>query len=83
MAESDYGSLAEQALALVAPAGRLLACTNHRGITKARFRRILHDACRRAKRAPTQVKDLSAGSDFPAALGEEPPVKSVLVTLSE
>jgi 23S rRNA (cytosine1962-C5)-methyltransferase len=83
VAESDYGSLAEQALALVAPAGRLLACTNHRGITKARFRRILHDACRRAKRVPTQVKDLSVGSDFPAALGEEPHVKSVLVTLSE
>jgi len=82
VAQSDYESLAAAALAIVSPGGRLLACTNHRGISQARFRRMLFDACRRAKREPAQVKDLPPPSDFPCAPGAEPHTKSVLVTLS-
>ncbi|HSY22245.1 MAG TPA: class I SAM-dependent methyltransferase [Polyangiaceae bacterium] len=83
VAESDYGALAASALALVAPGGRLLACTNHRRISIARFRRMLFDAGRAAKRRVAQAKDLAAGSDFLPAPGEEPHMKSVLVTLED
>jgi len=83
VADSDYVSLAERALAVVAPRGRLLACTNHRGITKARFRRILFDACRNAKRQAAQIKDLGVPSDFPAPPGGHAHMKSALVTLSD
>ncbi|HEV3191306.1 MAG TPA: class I SAM-dependent methyltransferase [Polyangiaceae bacterium] len=82
VAQNDYEALAAAAQAIVSPGGRLLACTNHRGISQARFRRMLFDACRSAKRAPAQVKDLPPPSDFPFAPGTEPHTKSVLVTLA-
>jgi 23S rRNA (cytosine1962-C5)-methyltransferase len=81
VAASDYVDLAAAALAVVAPGGKLLACTNHRGIAAARFRRVLFDAARQAKRDVAQVKDLPAPSDFPVPPGGEPHTKSVLVSL--
>ena len=81
VADSDYGSLAAAALAILAPGGRLLACTNHRGIAASRFRRILFDAGRTARRDVAQVKDLPEPPDFPAAPGAGPHMKSALVTL--
>jgi 23S rRNA (cytosine1962-C5)-methyltransferase len=80
VAEDDYVRLAASALALVAPNGHLLACTNHRGISRARFRRMLFDAGRAAKRDLTQVKDLPEASDYPTPPGAEPHMKSVWVT---
>jgi 23S rRNA (cytosine1962-C5)-methyltransferase len=82
VAESDYADLAARAMAVIAPGGKLLACTNHRGISRAKFRRLLHDALRAAKRAASQVKDLPDPSDFPPPLGRESHLKSVLVTLA-
>jgi 23S rRNA (cytosine1962-C5)-methyltransferase len=82
VAQSDYGSLAAAALGILAPGGQLLACTNHRGISVARFRRILFDACRASGRVAQQVKALPSPSDFPAPVGEEPYMKSALVTLA-
>jgi 23S rRNA (cytosine1962-C5)-methyltransferase len=82
VAASDYVDLAAAALAVVAPGGKLLACTNHRGIAAARFRRLLFDAARQAKRDVTQVKDLPAPADFPVPPGGEPHTKTVLVTLA-
>src|SRR5579859_8239666 len=82
VADSDYGSLAAAALAVLAPGGRLLACTNHRGIAPGRFRRILFDAGRLAGRGVTQVKDLPEPADYPVAPGGEPGMKSALVTLA-
>jgi 23S rRNA (cytosine1962-C5)-methyltransferase len=81
VADSDYAPLAAAALAILAPGGRLLACTNHRGISASRFRRILFDACRLAKRDAVQVKDLPELVDFPVAAKSEPHMKSALVTL--
>jgi 23S rRNA (cytosine1962-C5)-methyltransferase len=83
-ASSDYGDLAAAALRILAPGGRLLACTNHRGIPAARFRRILFDACRSAGLEPEQVKDLPPQLDFPVppGAGAEPTMKSALVTLA-
>jgi 23S rRNA (cytosine1962-C5)-methyltransferase len=83
VAEDDYGALAVSALRILAPGGRLLACTNHRGISVGRFRRILSEACRSAKREPTQIKDLQPQPDFPVPPGGEPNMKSALVTLAQ
>ena len=81
VAESDYAKLAAEVLDLVSPRGKLLACTNHRGVSRAKFRRMLRDALRLAKRNATQIKDLPDPSDFPPPLGRECHLKSVLVTL--
>lgn len=79
VADSDYVELAAAAMRVLSSGGRLLACTNHRGISVARFRKILFDAARTAGRDVTQVKDLPMPSDFPHV--GEPPTKSALVTL--
>jgi 23S rRNA (cytosine1962-C5)-methyltransferase len=79
-AESDYAELASAALAVVRPGGLLLACTNHRGIGKAKFRRLMFDAARAVKRDLSQVKDLPDPADFPPPVGSECHLKSVLVT---
>jgi 23S rRNA (cytosine1962-C5)-methyltransferase len=79
VAESDYVDLAAAAMRILSPEGRLLACTNHRGISVARFRKVLFDAGRAAGRNIAQVKDLPAPSDFPHV--QEPHTKSALVTL--
>jgi 23S rRNA (cytosine1962-C5)-methyltransferase len=81
VADSDYGSLAAAALAILAPGGRLLASTNHRGIASARFRRILFGAGRTAGRDIVQVKDLPEPPDFPPDPVTGPHMKSALVTL--
>ena len=82
VAETDYADVAASALALLSPGGRLLACTNHRGISPQRFRKILFDAGRQAKRTITQVKDLPAPIDYPVPVGGEPNAKSALVTVA-
>ena len=79
VADSDYVDLAAAAIRVLSPGGRLLACTNHRGISVARFRKVLFDAARTAGRDVAQVKDLPAPSDFPHV--GEPHTKSALVTL--
>ncbi len=81
VADSDYASLAASALAIVAPAGKLLACTNHRGISPSRFRKMLFDAGRQASREIAQIKDLTEPPDFPAPPGAGPHMKSALLTL--
>jgi 23S rRNA (cytosine1962-C5)-methyltransferase len=80
VAADDYVTLAASAIAVLGPGGRLLACTNHRGISRARFRRMLFDAARAAKRDVTQVKDLSEASDYPVPPGREASAKSVWVS---
>ncbi len=80
-AATDYAALAADALALLRPGGRLLACSNHRGIRQDRFRKMLFDAARLAKVDAAQIKDMPAPSDFPVAVGGESHLKSALVTL--
>ncbi len=81
VAETDYGKLAVSALALVAPGGALLACINHRKTSRARFRRVLHQAAREAGRQLAQLKDLPDPPDFPPPPGQEPHMKSALLTV--
>jgi 23S rRNA (cytosine1962-C5)-methyltransferase len=81
VAASDYVELAAEAIALLAPKGKLLACTNHRGIRHSKFRHMIQEAARTAKRDAVQVKDLPEPADFPAPPGAEHHLKSVLLTL--
>lgn len=81
-AESDYTKLAALVMATLAPGGRLLACTNHRGIARGKFRRFLHDAAREAGREITQMKDLPDPTDYPPEPGTSCHLKSVLVTVA-
>jgi 23S rRNA (cytosine1962-C5)-methyltransferase len=80
-AAGDYRALAALALRVLAPGGRLLACTNHRGIARTKFRRFLHEAARDSAREVVQMKDLPDPEDFPPEPGAEPHLKSVLVTV--
>jgi 23S rRNA (cytosine1962-C5)-methyltransferase len=80
-AADDYPALAARALALLAPGGSMLACTNHRGISTRKFRKQLHEAGRLAGSTIAQLKDLPSPLDFPAAMGVEPHLKSLLVTV--
>ena len=81
-AESDYRSLAALALRVVAPGGRLLACSNHRGITHARLRRQLQEACVEAGCASARQRDLADPVDFPGPPGRECHLKSIVVELA-
>lgn len=78
-AETDYGELVTASMGLVAPNGQLVACCNHRGLSRAKFRRTVLAGVRAAGRELAQLKDLPDGSDFPPPFGQEPHMKSVLV----
>ncbi len=80
-AESDYAEVAALAVALLTPSGVLLACTNHRKMLRAKFRRYLHEAARLAGRHVRQLKDLPDPLDYPAPFGGEATLKSALLTV--
>jgi 23S rRNA (cytosine1962-C5)-methyltransferase len=80
-AASDYPKLAALAMSLVAPGGRLLACTNHHEIARMKFRRWLYESARAVGREVTQAKDLPTPIDFPPPADGHAHLKSVLVTL--
>ena len=79
--EGDYVEVAAAAIALLSPGGTLLACSNHRKMPRAKFRRYLHEAARAAGRDVAQLKDLPDPLDFPAAPGRESYLKSALLTV--
>lgn len=78
---SDYAELAALAMGVMAKGGALLACSNHRQVNAARFRRFLHDAARQAGRALVHARDVPTPRDFPPPQGGESHLKSVWVTL--
>ena len=81
VADHDYPELAALALGILRPGGKLLACTNHRGISKGRFRKMLFDAVRKAGLEAASIKDTPEPLDFPPAVGAESHLKSAVVTL--
>jgi 23S rRNA (cytosine1962-C5)-methyltransferase len=81
-AESEFVRLASMSMSVLRPGGILLACTNHRGISRAKFRRFLHEAARAANVHVMQMKDLPDPVDFPPPPGDECHLKSLLVTTS-
>lgn len=80
-AQRDYPQLAAQALRRVAPGGRLLACTNHRGIVRAKFRRQLESAVEEAGVRVARLREPRPPIDFPAAPGRDPHLKRIIVEL--
>jgi 23S rRNA (cytosine1962-C5)-methyltransferase len=80
-AENDYPELAAACMQALSPGGVLLACTNHQGISPARFRRFLDEAATRARRRIGRVQVLPVPVDYPPAPGERPHLKAMLVTL--
>lgn len=80
-AESDYKKLATMAMRVLARNGKLLACTNHKGIGAGKFRRALQDAARDAGRTLGQLKDWPDPEDVPAEPGKEVQLKTVFVVL--
>ena len=75
-----YGVVAERALALLAPGGRLLAVTNHRATSLGRLRRTLREAAGPAGISVAKLKDLPTQLDCPD--GPEGPVPSKRVLLT-
>ncbi len=80
-ASSDYGKLVAEVLPLLRNGGRLLASTNHRGITPDRFRSLVRKGAELAGRTVGQLKDLPTPVDFPSAAGQFSHLKAVLLTL--
>jgi 23S rRNA (cytosine1962-C5)-methyltransferase len=81
-----WKDLAAACLRVVAPGGRLLASSNDRRMTLARFRRLLHEGARAAGVEIAQLKDLPPPRDFPPNVplpdgALAPHLKSALVTL--
>lgn len=76
----DWARLAALTLAVLAPGGRLLACSNDRRMRLGAFRKHLHEGARAAHVSIAQMKDLPCPADFPAPFDREPHLKSVLVT---
>jgi 23S rRNA (cytosine1962-C5)-methyltransferase len=80
-AERDYLPLAALCLRLLAPGGKLLACTNHRGIDPDRFARLLRGAAAEAEVAIAGLTPLPDPTDHPPAPGEPCHLKRVVVAL--
>ncbi|GAA5531940.1 class I SAM-dependent rRNA methyltransferase [Deinococcus aluminii] len=66
-AEHDYGRLAALAAGVTAPGGRLLAMTNHAGLTGAAFERMITAGLGEAGRRGRPGARLGAGEDYPGA----------------
>jgi 23S rRNA (cytosine1962-C5)-methyltransferase len=81
VAEDDYNDLVALAAAVLAPGGSILACCNHRGMSRQRMRRLVHEGARAAGRDVVQLKDLPDAPDFPGAGGRDPHMKSMLLRL--
>lgn len=81
VAESDYDELVAMAAAIVRPKGKILACCNHRGMSRHKLRRLVYEGVKAANREANQVKDMPEGSDFPPAGFRDPHMKSVLISL--
>jgi 23S rRNA (cytosine1962-C5)-methyltransferase len=83
VAESDYGDLVAMVAKVLAPHGKVVACCNHRGLTRSKLRRFVAQGLKGQGGAElSQLKDLPDAPDFPPPLGREPHMKSVLATLA-
>jgi 23S rRNA (cytosine1962-C5)-methyltransferase len=80
-AQSDYESVAAAAFKLLTKRGRLLAVTNHRGTSRDRLRKKLHQGARDARRSIHKLKDLASTLDCPDAFAGPAGAKAALVSL--
>ena len=75
---SDYVSLATSCFSLLSEHGELLACTNHRRVTRRKLRGWLREAAHRAGRSGLELMDAPMASDFPCLPGAEPHMKALI-----
>ncbi|WP_216319369.1 class I SAM-dependent rRNA methyltransferase [Deinococcus aestuarii] len=66
-AESDYGALVASAADVTAPGGRLLAMTNHAGLSESAFERLVASGLTKAGRRAHLDTHLHPGEDYPGA----------------
>lgn len=78
----DYTALCAATLRAMAPGGVLIACVNHRGLSRAALRRFVKAAGRDAGVAFERMRDMPTQRDFPAPHEGEPAMKSLIVWLS-
>jgi 23S rRNA (cytosine1962-C5)-methyltransferase len=78
----DYERVAAAAFRLLKPRGKLLAVTNHRGTSRDRLRKKLHQGARDARREIQKLKDLASALDCPDAFAGPSGAKAALVTLT-
>jgi 23S rRNA G2069 N7-methylase RlmK/C1962 C5-methylase RlmI len=79
--ERDWPALAEATLRVGAPGARALFCSNHRGISPARFEAMLREGARRAGVTVREAVSVSAPADHPPPRGEPAHLKTVRMTL--
>jgi 23S rRNA (cytosine1962-C5)-methyltransferase len=79
-AAKDYPRLVEQAAAVLAPKGLLLACCNLALLEPSRFELQVREGLLRAHRKPGATQRLGASPiDFPGSPDEPPPLKVLAV----
>jgi 23S rRNA (cytosine1962-C5)-methyltransferase len=78
-ASSDYEALLALALTVLAPKGKLLACSNHRKITARRFRAMCERAAQAAFGARAKVYPRQDPTDFPPQPGHDSHLKQCVV----
>ncbi|MEO6600846.1 MAG: class I SAM-dependent methyltransferase, partial [Polyangiaceae bacterium] len=78
---NGYQGVLERVFAVLEPAGRVLAVTNHRKTSPLAFRKIAHDAARASGREISQLKDLPSALDCPPGPAGPFPAKSMLITV--
>lgn len=79
--ERDYRAVAEDALAVLAPGGRLLAVTNHLGTSRSALRALVEAAAAGAHAHFVEIRDLSLPADHAYRPNGEEPTKTVLATV--
>lgn len=77
--ERDYARLVASALAVLAPDGLLLACTNHAGISERELRGRIEEGARSVGRRTRQVDFTPPPGDFPLDPARPPHLKSAWV----
>jgi 23S rRNA (cytosine1962-C5)-methyltransferase len=77
--ERDWPTLSEAALKLCAPGALALFCSNHRGISPAKFEVMLREGARRAGVSLLEVSSAPPPADHPAQPGESPHLKTLRV----
>jgi len=78
-AKDDYARLAALALGVLGEGGVMLACTNHRGLSRAWFRKQLASAANDAGCPVSSMRDHDGGLDFPETTGGEGYLKGVWI----
>lgn len=79
--DGGYRELVAKVMRVTSTTGRILCCTNHRGVVQAKVRRWIHEAARDAGRRIEKLRDLPPPVDFPPAPGQEPHLKVLACTL--